>query len=634
MKSKKNKLPTFIIDFDSTFVTVESLDELAKIAREHSPNKEELFKEIETITKAGMAGIIDFPSSLAKRLALFQPSTDDINGVVAFLKEHITPSVKRNKTFFKEYSNRIYIISGGFRDYIVPIVKDFGISDDHVLANTFIYNAHGTITGCDPDNLLAQSNGKVRAVTSLNLKGPICVIGDGITDYQIKEQGKADTFFAFTENISRKGVIAKGDLKIKSFDEILFYYNLPRSQSYPTSKMKVLLLESISEEAVNRFREQGYLVESIEKSLSEDELIKKIADISLLGIRSKTEITKKVLVQAKKLQAIGAFCIGTNQIDLVSAAEKGIAVFNAPYSNTRSVVELVLGEIIMLYRHIFDKSQGLHQGEWDKSAKGSFEIRGKKLGIIGYGNIGTQLSVLAESMGMQVFFYDVLEKLALGNAKKCQKLQELLSTCDVITVHVDGAKTNKNLIGVKEFEQMKNGVLFLNLSRGHVVDIDALVNAIKNGKVNGAAVDVYPTEPRSNNEKFISPLQGLPNVILTPHIGGSTEEAQKNIGQFVSERIITYMNTGSTSLSVNFPSLSLPEQRKTHRYIHIHENIPGILAQINTVFAKKKVNIEGQYLKTSEHIGYVITDIDTNQDNTLLKSLIKIKGTIKVRVLY
>jgi len=627
-------LPTFIIDFDSTIVTVESLDELAKVALANNPTREKIAKEIADITRSGMEGKIDFPTSLQKRLALFKPTTADINRTIALLKDNFTPSVSRNRAFFKEFHKQIYIISGGFRECIVPVAKELGITEDHILANTFTYDKKGNITGVDSNNPLAQVNGKVKAVAQLKQQGNICVIGDGITDYQIKEQGKADMFYAFVENVSRKGVVAKADKVIKSFDELLFFYDLPRAQSYPTSRMKVLLLESISQEAVAKFEEEGYTVETVNRSLSEDELIKIIPEISILGIRSKTEITKKVLSKAKKLQVIGAFCIGTNQIDLKAAAEKGIAVFNAPYSNTRSVVELVVGEIIMLYRNIFDKSRDLHQGKWNKSAKGSFEIRGRKLGIIGYGNIGTQLSVIAESLGMQVYFYDVLEKLALGNAKKCETLSELLTICDVITLHVDGAKTNKNLIGTKEFSQMKNGVIFLNLSRGHVVDIDALAEAITSGKVAGCAVDVFPSEPKSNTDPFSSPLQGLPNVILTPHVGGSTEEAQKNIGAFVSDRLTKYINTGSTVLSVNFPTLSLPTQKDTHRVIHIHDNTLGMLAQINTVFAKKKVNIEGQYLKTNEAIGYVITDITKSHDTDLVKLLSAIKGTIRVRVLY
>jgi D-3-phosphoglycerate dehydrogenase / 2-oxoglutarate reductase len=627
-------LPTFIIDFDSTFVTVESLDELAKISLAHHADKEKIANEIAEITRAGMEGNMDFPTSLKKRVALFAPTTDDINQCILFLKDHLSPSVKRNKAFFKEFHKQIFIISGGFREYILPVVKEFGIVEDHILANTFTYDKKGKITGFNKNNPLAQVNGKGKAVAALHRKGEICVIGDGITDYQIKEQGKADVFFAFIENVHRKGVAAKADKIIRSFDELLFTYQMPRSQSYPTAKMKVLLLENISQDAAAKFREEGYTVETMNRSLSEEELLKVIPTVSILGIRSKTEITKKVLDSAKRLQVIGAFCIGTNQIDLKSAAENGIAVFNAPYSNTRSVVELVLGEIIMLYRNIFDKSVAMHQGKWNKSSQGSFEIRGKKLGIIGYGNIGTQLSVVAESLGMQVYFYDVLEKLALGNAKKCETLQELLETVDVITLHVDGAKTNKNLISAREFDRMKNGVLFLNLSRGHVVDIDALTKAIKSGKIAGCAVDVYPAEPRSNTDPFSSPLQGLPNVILTPHIGGSTEEAQKNIGGFVSERLTKYINTGSTVLSVNFPTLSLPAQRDTHRVIHIHDNTPGVLAQINTIFAEKNVNIEGQYLKTNEHIGYVITDITKSHDEDIEKLLTRINGTIRVRMLY
>jgi len=627
-------LPIFIIDFDSTIVTVEGLDELARTALEHNPDKEKISQQIAEITNQAMEGTMDFPTALAKRLALFKPTPQDIEKTVSLLKEKVTPSLKRNKAFFQKYHKQIYIISGGFGECILPVVKEFGITEDHIFANTFTYDKKGMITGFDKKNPLSQVNGKVKAVASLQHTGEICVIGDGITDYQIKEQGKADIFFAFTENVYRKGVAAKADKNIRSFDELLFAYQLPRSQSYPTSKMKVLLLENINEQAVKKFQDEGYLVEIETRSLTEKELLERIPEISILGIRSKTEITKKVLEKAKKLQVIGAFCIGTNQIDLVTAAEKGIAVFNAPYSNTRSVVELVIGEIIMLSRKIVDRSSAMHKGEWKKSAVGSFEIRGKKLGIIGYGNIGTQLSVLAESMGMDVYFYDVKEKLALGNAKKCETLQELLSTCDIITLHVDGAKTNKNLISTTEFEQMKDGVLFLNLSRGHVVDMEALAKALKSGKVAGCGIDVFPQEPKSNADPFVSPLQGLSNVILTPHIGGSTEEAQRNIGQFVSERLTKYINTGDTVLSVNFPTLSLPAQRDTHRYIHIHDNTPGVLAQINTIFAKKNVNIEGQYLKTNEQIGYVITDAAKIQDTNIMALLTKIPGTIKVRVLY
>jgi D-3-phosphoglycerate dehydrogenase len=356
--------------------------------------------------------------------------------------------------------------------------------------------------------------------------------------------------------------------------------------------------------------------------------------VSVLGIRSKTQVTAKVLENANRLMVIGAFCIGTNQIDLKAATKKGVAVFNAPFSNTRSVVELAIAEMIMLIRNIPDKSAKMHVGKWDKSAKGSFEVRGKKLGIIGYGNIGTQLSVLAENLGMKVLFYDKEEKLAMGNAVKCKTLKELLNASDVITLHVDGRESNTNYVGQKEFEMMKKGVIFLNLSRGHVVDVKALRESILNGKVAGCAIDVFPYEPISNDEEFVSELRGLPNTILTPHIGGSTLEAQENIGNFVPNKLMDYINTGSTSNSVNFPNLTLPILENAHRLIHIHNNVPGILAKINQILAANGINIVGQYLKTNELIGYVITDINKEYDKEVIKELRAIENTIKFRVLY
>ncbi|HWA06778.1 MAG TPA: phosphoglycerate dehydrogenase, partial [Ignavibacteria bacterium] len=329
-----------------------------------------------------------------------------------------------------------------------------------------------------------------------------------------------------------------------------------------------------------------------------------------------------------------AFCVGTNQIDLNACLRRGVIAFNAPFSNTRSVVELVVGEIILLMRGIFDKSRNLHNGIWDKSSHGSYEVRGKKLGIVGYGKIGSQLSVLAEDMGMEVYYYDVLEKLALGNARKCHSLKELLKKADIVTIHVDGSEQNTNLIGEKEFRQMKEGVIFLNLSRGFVVDIDALVNSINSGKVRGASVDVFPYEPVSNDEKFVSRLQGLPNVVLTPHIGGSTDEAQRDIANFVPRKMIDFINSGNSYYSVNFPNIQLPSFENAHRLIHIHHNMLGILAKINAVFAGNNINIIGQYLKTNEHIGYVITDISKKYDPKVINELKGIDHTIKFRILY
>jgi D-3-phosphoglycerate dehydrogenase / 2-oxoglutarate reductase len=397
---------------------------------------------------------------------------------------------------------------------------------------------------------------------------------------------------------------------------------------------KILLLENVHPDAATKFRSDGYRVESLAQSLERNLLLRKCAQISILGIRSKTKVTSLVLDHARNLTAIGAFCIGTDQLELEACTKKGVAVFNAPYSSTRSVVELVLGEILLLSRGVFAKSQKLHRGEWDKSASGSHEIRGKKLGIVGYGKIGSQLSVLAESLGLEVYFYDVEEKMILGNAKKCRSLAQLLQTADIVTLHVDGRPENRNLIGQKEFRQMKPHSIFVNASRGFVVDDEALAEHLKSGRLRAAAIDVFPREPRSNTERFTSPLRGVEQALLTPHIAGSTEEAQRDIGDFVSERILDYMRNGSTVYSVNFPNVQLPRITNAHRLIHIHENIPGMLAQINKVFAAHRANILGQYLKTTETIGYAITDISRAYRKEILEDLRQIPHTIKFRVLY
>ncbi|MEK9176368.1 MAG: phosphoglycerate dehydrogenase [Patescibacteria group bacterium] len=624
----------FIIDFDSTFLTLESLDVLAEISLVDNPDRENILLQIKGITQLGMEGKLKFDESLKKRLELFKTDKSSIQRLIPFLKKSISPSVVRNKEFFKKHSKQIYIISGGFKDYIVPVVEAYGIEKDHVLANDFKFDSKEKVTGFNSRNLLSQKGGKIMAVKSLKLKGEVLVVGDGYTDYEIRKSGAASKFYAFTENVKRGSVINLADYVANTFDEVLFDIKEERALSFPKSKMKVLLLENIDDAAVQAFRKEGYIVEVVNKALSENELIKKIKNVSILGIRSKTEVTREILRQADRLLAVGAFCIGVNQIDLSACAARGICVFNAPYSNTRSVVEITIAEIIMLFRRVIDKSQGMHNGIWDKSAKASHEIRGKTLGIIGYGNIGMQLSVLAENLGMKVLFFDTSEKLALGNAKKCKNLGELLKHSDVITVHVDGRKNNANLIGEPEFRKMKTGVIFLNLSRGFVVDLDSLARNIKEKKINGAAIDVFPKEPRSNGEEFRSILRGLPNIILTPHIAGSTEEAQRNIGEFVSQRLINYIDSGATILSVNFPALDLTSFKKSHRLIHIHANTPGVLAKFNGILAKYKINIEGQYLGTNNEIGYVITDVNKKYSKEVLSELKSIPETIKFRILY
>ena len=406
------------------------------------------------------------------------------------------------------------------------------------------------------------------------------------------------------------------------------------SLSFPKSKINVLLLEKLDKSAEEKFKREGYNVEILEGSLDEGELIKKIKNISILGIRSKTVISKKVIDSAERLLSVGAFCIGTNQINLKHCSKNGIAVFNAPYSNTRSVVEIVIAQIINLLRSIVKKSNEMHDGKWSKDSINSHEIRNKTIGIIGYGNIGSQLSVLCESLGMNVLYFDRLDKLSIGNAKKVSSLHELLKESDIVSLHIDGSEENSNFISGKEFEMMKKDSILINYSRGNVVDINALKKYLVNNKLLGAAIDVFPKEPLNNSEKFQSELRGIKNLILSPHIGGSTKEAQKNIGNYVPNKIIDFINTGNTSSCVNFPTLSLPEQRESHRFIHIHKNEPGVLLNINKIISSFDINIKGQYLKTIEDIGYVITDIDRKYDKSVIKKLKDVNHTIKLRVLY
>jgi D-3-phosphoglycerate dehydrogenase len=405
--------------------------------------------------------------------------------------------------------------------------------------------------------------------------------------------------------------------------------------SYPKEKINILFLENISDKAVQYFKENGYVnVKKITGALSEDELIQAVKDVHLLGIRSKTQITEKVLNAAKKLQAIGCFCIGVNQVNLKAATKKGVVVFNAPYSNTRSVAELVIGLSILLIRRIPDKNKAAHEGIWLKEAKGSFELRGKTMGIIGYGNIGSQLSILAEAMGMKVLFYDTETKLPLGNAISCKNLKELVSKADIISVHVPETAQTKNLISKSILKSCKQGSILINYARGEVVDLEALAKSLQEQHLSGAAIDVFPWEPEKNGDKFTSPLQGLNNVILTPHIGGSTEEAQQNIGEDVSIKLFNYLEKGTTNGSHSVPPLSLPPVDGGHRILHIHHNVPGVLSAINSTLSQHHINILAQYLKTNDTIGYVVLDVDkklSKQAEALLKT---IKETIKVRMLY
>lgn len=405
--------------------------------------------------------------------------------------------------------------------------------------------------------------------------------------------------------------------------------------SYPKEKIKVLLLENISDVTVKQFARSGYTnVERLSKALPEKELMQALKNVHLLGIRSKTQITENIIRAAEKMQAIGCFCIGVNQVELDAATRAGIAVFNAPYSNTRSVAELVIGASIMLIRRIPDKNNAAHKGSWMKEASGSFELRGKTLGIIGYGNIGSQVSVLAEALGMKVIFYDTATKLPLGNATDIRTLREILSQSDVITLHVPETSETRNLLNKNNLKWCKKGAIIINYARGEVIDLEALKRALESGMIGGAAVDVFPVEPEKNGDPFTSPLQGLPNVILTPHIGGSTEEAQQNIGEDVSAKLLNYLEKGITLGSHTVPALSLPPQEGAHRILHIHRNVPGVLSNINSLLSDNKINILGQYLKTNDEIGYVVVDVDKKISTQATQLLKQSPETIKVRLLY
>lgn len=626
--------PVFIFDFDSTLVRIETLEALADIALSDAPDAAAKKAEIASLTDQAMTGQVDFGTALRCRLELLALNRSHVEALSDRILDEASASIRRNVDFFERHAERVYILSGGFREVIAPLAARLGIAADHVLANDLIYDAEGRVTGVDDANPLSRDNGKPEVIKALNLTGPVVMVGDGWTDAEVKLAGAADRFYAFTEVVSRQKVIEVADAVAASLDEVLFAEGVSGRWSYPRNRIKMLLLENIHPAAVERLEEAGYSVETMKGALDEDDLIEAIKGVHVLGIRSKTNVSARVLEHADRLLAVAAFCIGTNQIDLEAAAEHGVAVFNAPYSNTRSVVELAIGLTIVLMRDVADKSAAMHQGQWNKSATGSRELRGKTLGIVGYGAIGSQLSVLAEGLGMRVIFHDLSERLALGNARRMRSLDALLTEADVVSLHVDGRKDNADVIGAAQFAKMKPGVLFLNLSRGHVVDVDALAEAVKSGRVAGAAVDVFPEEPRTNADPFDSPLQGLKNVILTPHIGGSTEEAQEAIAEFAAERLLGYLNRGDTTFCVNLPNVQLAEVSRAHRLLHIHRNQPGVLAELNRALSAAGFNILGQHLKTDERTGYVITDVDRDYDPEVLKVLRDLPGTVRFRMLH
>ncbi len=626
--------PTLILDFDSTLVDFETLEALADIALDGQPGADAVRARVAALTDRAMAGEIGFGEALRQRLALLPLTREHVTALASRAAARLTPSVRRNLGFFQENKGRVVIISGGFREVIAPVAEALGVAPERVLANDLVYDEAGRVTGVDDANPLSHAGGKPKAIHALNLTGRVVMVGDGWNDAEVKIAGAADAFYAFTEVVRRPTVVEAADREAASLDEVLHAEGLAGRWSFPRSRMKMLLLENIHPAAVERLEEAGYSVSTMKGALDEDDLVAAIKGVHVLGVRSKTNVTRRVLEEADRLMAVAAFCIGTNQIDLDAASDHGVAAFNAPYSNTRSVVELAIGLMIVLMRDVPDKSAAMHQGRWNKSATGARELRGKTLGIVGYGAIGSQLSVLAEALGMRVLFHDLSERLALGNARRMRSLDALLAESDVISLHVDGRKANAEVFGAAQFARMKPGVLFLNLARGHVVDVEALAEAIHSGHVAGAAVDVFPAEPRTNADPFASPLQGLRNTVLTPHIGGSTEEAQEAIAEFAAERLLGYLNRGDTTFSVNLPNVQLAEVSGAHRLLHIHRNQPGVLAELNKALAAAGLNILGQHLKTNERVGYVITDVDRDYDRDSLHALRTVPGTLKFRTLH
>jgi len=623
-----------IIDFDSTFMQVEALEELAEIVLKDAANKDELVDEIKNITSLGVDGKITFNDSLTRRLSLLKVHESHLEKLVRRMKKKVSTSFSRNKAFFKKNKGRIYIVSNGFKDFIDPIVKAYDIDPDFVLANTFVYDDEGWVTGFDHENYLAHSKGKSRTLKALGLEGKIMVIGDAYTDFEMVEAGIAHQFFAFTENVLRENILDKADHVTPSFDEFLYINQMPRALSYPKNRIQVLLLEGVHEDAKSVFEGEGYDVKALKDGISEKELTKKLKKVSILGVLPKTPITRSMLAQANRLMAICVFGNGVSQVDLAACADKGVIVFNAPYTNTRSVVELAIGQIIMLLRRIPVYDKRMKAGKWDRSGHTGYEIRGKKLGIIGYGHSGQQLSILAEALGMDVFYYDFIDKPSIGKATKCYTLKELLRKVNVVSINVDNRPENEGFFDRLAFNAMQEDSILINLSNGKAVEMEELVANLKSGKLLGASVDVFPNHPFEEKTNFEHELSRFENVILTPYIGGRTVEALTETASFVPDKIIEYINTGSTAQSLNFPRLQLPKLKNAHRLIHIHENRPGLLANINSILAKHKINILGQYLKTNDHIGYVITDINKKYSAEVLSDLKDIQHTVKFRILY
>lgn len=599
----------FIIDFDSTFTQVEAMEELAAISLKNDPEKEDIIAQIKHLTNLAMEGKMDFGKSLKARIALLSAKKYHINMLVNKLRKKISPSFARNREFFKSCQGRVLIVSGGFKEFIVPVVKPYFIDESCVFANTFTYDKKNNITGADEQNPLASENGKVTLMKSLNLKGKIYAIGDGYTDYQMRQHKTVHHFFAFTENVSRQAVTSRADVVAPSLDEILYRLKLPMALSYPKSRIKVMLAGEDTFVAEELFNAEGYQTEKI-TTADWNSGSPAISDCSLLVVSD--TIKAMNLQPASKLMATAVWGRFSNQFDLARLQSSGIPVFTAPFANARMLAELGLGFILSLSKNNF-------------SAGTLHELKGRTLGIAGYGNAGSLLGMLAEGLGMQVCFYDYKDRIALGNATTCRSYEELLRKSDYLVLF--GDSQNELKLGKKELKLLNRQACAISLGMDHAVELDAVKRALSQQELRGFAMDCLDKSSYKSAGKW----QGC---IVTYNLRNQSEETRENTARFICEKLVQFVNSGTISAAVNFPEIHLHSQSDSHRFIHIHKNKPGILARINDVFARNRINISGQYLKTYETIGCAITDVAKKYDPNVIEELKAIDGTIRFRVLY
>lgn len=595
--------PWFIIDFDSTFTQVEAMEELAAISLKNDPEKEAIIEQIKHLTDLAMDGKMPFNKSLKARIALLSAKKYHLNMLVNKLRKKVSPSFARNKEFFKKYQGRVLIVSGGFKEFIAPVVKSFFINEDCIYANTFIYDKKNIIIGSDEENPLAQEGGKVKLLKQLKLKGQVIAIGDGYTDYQMRESGMAEQFFAFTENIARERVLAKADYIAPSLDEILYKMKLPMALSYPKSRINTMLLGKETFATAPYFKLEGYNV--IKRDSLSNKALTDLKNASIIVSSLKQEITN--LNTFPKLISLAVWGNNNQQFNANMAQQMAVPIFSSPYANTRSVVELGLGFMFQLSRQT------------------NTELRGKKIGIIGYGNAGSLMGVLTQNLGMDVLYFDEKDRAPLGNAIACKSLTDLLKKSNYVVLLQ--SKNAGTILAEKELKQMQPNACLINLSYDDSVEFQAVLKLIQQKKLFGFAMDFQ------QEENYLK-LKQNSQIIATLNQRNNTLETQQNIASFTSEKIIQYINTGNISRSLNFPDIQLPALQGSHRFIHIHQNKPGLLAKINAVLAKHKINITGQYLKTNETLGYVITDVSKKYDNEVISELKKIEATIKFRVIY